>query len=386
MDRPPGVDYDKAPFLLIWEATQACGLACRHCRAGAIDRRDPEELTFEEAGRLIDDTAEMGTPIFVFSGGDPLQRDDLEDLVRRAKGRGMRVGAIPAATPRLTRARVESLKEAGLDQMALSLDGPDEARHDGFRQVAGSFARTMEGARYAREAGLPLQINTVFGAWNAEEFDAIAARVDSLGVVFWEVFFLVPMGRGALLQGVGAEEYERLFQKLYDLQARAPYIIKVAEAPHYRRYVVERGRAERAAGGAGPGAHARLARPAGPHGSVGQAPKGVNSGKGFCFVSHRGEVCPSGFLPIVAGNVRERSVIDLYRDSPIFRSLRDSARLQGICGGCAFHELCGGSRARAYALTGDPFAEDPDCRYETAGRAAPSARRGPNAGPDLRPH
>ncbi|MBI4231480.1 MAG: TIGR04053 family radical SAM/SPASM domain-containing protein [Planctomycetes bacterium] len=361
---PACPDFALAPFLLIWEVTRACALACRHCRADAIDRRDPRELSTEEGRQLLTQAARMGTPIVVLTGGDPLQRDDLEDLIRHAKGVGLRVGTIPAATERLTVARVRSLKDAGLDQMAVSIDGATSDSHDLFRQVEGTYDRALAGAAYAREAALPLQVNTVFGAWNLDEFDEIAARVRSLGAVFWEVFLLVPTGRGAQLQGPTARQCEDLFAKLYAVARTAPFLVKITEAPHYRRYVIERMR--EAPDRTGPRARDLLARPSGPGGSIGMAPHAVNAGKGFCFVDHVGDVYPSGFLPLSAGNVRARPLAGIYREAPLFRMLRDPSLLKGWCGRCNYRDVCGGSRSRAYALSYDAFAEDPWCLHEPA--------------------
>jgi AdoMet-dependent heme synthase len=357
------MDFNQAPFLTIWEVTRACALACRHCRASAQDQRDPDELTTAEGRALLDEIAGMGTPIVIFTGGDPLQREDLDELIAHGKARGLRVGTIPAATPRLTRERVAALQAAGLDQMALSLDASTAAGHDELRQVPGSFAKVIEAAGWARELGLPLQINTTLGAWNVDDFDAIAALVESLGVVFWEVFFLVPTGRGAELQGCSAAQCEMLFGRLAELAKRAPYIVKITEAPHYRRYVLQQ------AGNLPPSVEAHsgqvlLSRREGPHRSVGLSPLPVNSAKGFCFVDHVGQVYPSGFLPIAAGSVRERKLSDIYRDAPIFRALRDPDQLKSRCGRCEYRAICGGSRSRAYALTGDAFEEDAACGYD----------------------
>lgn len=365
---PPAPDFNLSPFLVIWETTQACALVCRHCRAEAIDTRDRLELDFEEGKNLIDQVVDLGTGILIFSGGDPLQRDDLDDLIRYAKSRGLRVGTIPAATERLTRERVQRLKDAGLDQMAMSLDGPTAEIHDGFRGVPGSFEKTMAGARFAHAAGLPLQINTTFAAWNIDRFDDMAKLVQDLDVVFWEIFFLVPIGRGTELQALRAEQYEAVFEKIYALQKRCSFIIKITEGPHYRRYVAEQERRrESAEAPARVRVRQLLARETGPGGSMGQAPRGVNSGKGFLFVSHRGEVMPSGFLPIAAGNVRRQSLKEIYRTSKLFLDLRDPALLKGRCGRCEYADLCGGSRSRAFALTGDYLAEDDGCLYEPGG-------------------
>jgi len=336
-------DFHQAPFLLIWEVTRSCELACRHCRASAIHRRDPDELSLSEGFELIDDVKAMGTPLIIFTGGDPFQREDLEELIRYAKSRGLRVGTIPATTERLTRERLLSVKEAGIDQLALSIDGATGAEHDDFRRVPGSFAKAMQGAAWIRELEIPLQINTVFGRWNHERFDAIAELVTRLDPVFWEVFMLVPTGRGAELQGCSPDEMEALFAKIYALQKELPFRIKLTEGQHYRRFAAQQ-----------PGPRARfLSQPS------------VNAGNGFCFVDHKGNVSPSGFLPLLCGNLRENSVIDVYRNHPVFQELRNYGNLKGKCGDCEFLELCGGgSRSRAHAVTGDLHASDPACAHQ----------------------
>jgi radical SAM protein len=364
---PSQVDFARAPFLVIWETTQACALACRHCRASARPWRDPLELSTHEGVRVIEQTAAMGTPLIVLSGGDPVSRPDLLELVRAAKKNGLRVATIPAATEALTPELVRGLKEAGLDQMALSLDFPRPDLHDAFRGVPGAFARTIEAAGWAREQGLPLQINTTVAADTAPYLEEMAALVEELGVVFWEVFFLVPVGRGEVLGGLGAPECERIFDLLYRTQKKARFIVKVTEAPHYRRHVAQR---ERRAAGERGRPDASVAMPTilttseGPGHTVGLAPRGVNAGNGFLFVSHRGDVYPSGFLPRAAGNVRSVELAEAYRHSSLFRDLRDPDLLTGRCGRCEYRRICGGSRSRAFALTGDPFATDPWCVYE----------------------
>jgi radical SAM protein len=364
---PALVDFSRAPFLVIWETTQACGLACRHCRASARPFRDVGELTTIEGFRVLDEIAAMGTPLVVLSGGDPLNRPDLMELIRHGKSLGLRVATIPAATEALTREVVQELKDAGLDQMALSLDYPRAALHDDFRGVRGAFEKTLAAAGWAREAGLPLQINTTVAAETAPYLEEMAGLVEELGVVFWEVFFLVPTGRGAVLSGLAPQEHERVFDLLYRTQKKGSFIVKVTEAPHYRRHVALRERP--AEGGrdrpAGPVSMPRLLTTSeGPGHTVGLAPRGVNAGNGFLFVSHRGDLYPSGFLPLSVGNVRTLPLADAYRESDLFRALRDPERLQERCGRCEFRSICGGSRARAFAMTGSLFAADPWCTYE----------------------
>ena len=361
------VDFTKAPFLVIWETTQACALACRHCRASARPWRDPAELNTDEGRRVVRQTAEMGTPLIVFSGGDPLSRPDLFDLIAEGRSRGLRTATIPAATDALTAGVVDRRKDAGLDQLALSLDFPEAALHDAFRGVPGAFEKTLRAAAWARDAGLPLQINTTVCADTAPYLETMASFVETLGIVFWEVFFLVPTGRGSDLGGLRAEGCERLFALLHGVQRKGSFIVKVTEAPHYRRHV-----AQRSPRVPGHPFHPRttvdmpslLTTSEGPGHTVGLAPRGVNAGNGFLFVSHRGEVFPSGFLPVAVGNVREASLADIYREAPLLRALRDPDRLHGRCGRCEFRQICGGSRSRAFALTGDPFATDPWCAYQ----------------------
>jgi AdoMet-dependent heme synthase len=369
------LDFDKTPFLVIWEVTQACPLACRHCRAEAQPNRSPDELTTEEGKRVLDQIHALGTPVCVLTGGDPARREDLEQLVRHGTDLGLRMATIPVASSDLTRDRLARLKDAGVAQLAFSLDGALPELHDGFRQVPETFERTLRAIDWVHQLDVPLQINTTVARYNAHHVDSLIEMVERLDVVFWEVFSLVPVGRGAVLESLSAAEHEVLFDKLYALSQRVSFVVKVTEAPHYRRYVLERRRRDGHA--AGP-IHSRSAVPAqlsrelSTHESFGARAKGINSGKGFCFVSHTGEVYPSGFFPKAVGSLRERSLQDLYRDSELFRDLRNPRRLHGRCGACEFMDVCGGSRARAYATTGDWAAEDPACGYVPRGYRPPA--------------
>jgi radical SAM protein len=366
MSRRPGfdVDFKQAPLLVIWEITRACALACQHCRASAIDFRHPDELNFDEGKKLLDDIKAMGTPIVVFTGGDPLQRNDLEDLIRYGKTIGLRVGTIPAGTPRLDRARMESLKASGVDQVAFSIDAPEATDHDSFRQVPGSYDLTLQGARWAKELEIPLQINTVFHKGNQHQIDDLCDLVESLGIVFWEVFFLVPTGRGTQLESCTAEEMETIFHKLYLLQKKVPFVIKVTEAQHYRRHVMQQ---ERSAGlpvPAGMRSVKEISPGSGHPHAIGRSSKVVNAGNGFCFIDHIGNICPSGFLSEIRGNTRTHSLCDVYRSDDFFVDLRNPRLLKGKCGRCEFKVPCGGSRSRAWAVHGDAWAEEPFCVLE----------------------
>ena len=356
------LNFKERPFIVIWETTRACDLACVHCRAQAQPQPAPGELTHDEGIDLIDQVADFGAPLLIFSGGDPLKRGDLLSLIRHAKDRGLRVGTIPAATPRLTPEAVCALKQAGLDQMALSLDASSAEAHDRFRQVAGAFQRTMEAVRWAHAVKLPLQINSVISARSFADVDGLISLVQTLGIVFWEVFFLVPMGRGSELAGLDADQYEAVFEKLHRLSRTASFHVKVTEALHYRRYCLQHGQ-DRPTTAA---FHGRQMH----RGPIVPASRAVNAGNGHLFISSTGNVYPSGFLPLDAGNVRDATLQELYQTS-LFQALRDPDRLKGRCGRCEYRVVCGGSRARAYALTGDFLAEDPCCSYQPPGALLP---------------
>ena len=353
-------NFDEAPFLVIWELTQTCDLACVHCRACAIANRNPLELTTEEGFRLLESVRSFGDPLTVFTGGDPLKRPDLFPLLEKSVGLGLRTTITPSATPLLNEAAIERFRRYGVARMAISLDGPDAASHDGFRRVEGSFARTLFGLDYARRIGLPTQINTTVTRHNFCRLDAIARLVRDYGARLWSVFFLVATGRASASQDLSAEEYEGVFRFLYDLSKTAGFDIKTTEAQHYRRYVAQQRKAE---GGSG--------KSVSPSPEAIRRQAGINDGKGFVFISHTGEIYPSGFLPVSAGNVRRDSLVDIYRHSPLFRTLRDAGNLKGKCGDCEFRNLCGGSRSRSFALTGDYLAEDPRCIYRPKGAGRP---------------
>jgi radical SAM protein len=359
------VDFDQRPYIVIWEMTQACDLACVHCRACAQPKRNPFELSAAEGKRLIAEIAEMEVPVFVLTGGDPIKRPDLFELVEYANGLGVRVSLTPSATPLLTQEIVHRLKQSGLARLAVSLDGSNEGVHDAFRGMIGSFGRTMAAIDWANEVGLPVQINTTFSRRNIDDFDKIAALIEKKSITLWSVFFLVPTGRGKLDDLLTAEEFESIFAKLHALSKRARFHIKTTEAQHYRRYILQQQTAEKRSGKSAGSVAAKV------HDGIGRAPRGLNDGKGFVFVSHTGEVYPSGFLPFSGGNVRTAKLSEIYRESPVFQQLRDPDQLEGKCGACEFRHICGGSRARAFAMTGDPLAEEPCCSYVPKNYVAP---------------
>jgi len=366
------VDFNERPFIAIWEVTQACDLACVHCRASAQPERHPEELTTAEGKHLIDQIGSWKVPVFVLTGGDPIKRPDLFELISYARSIGVRVSLTPSATPLLTREVVTRLKEAGLARLAVSMDGASAETHDAFRGLSGSFARTLDAVRWANEVGLPVQINTTFSRRNIGEIDEIVSLMEKLRITLWSVFFLVPTGRGKLNDLLSADEFEGVFERLHQLSKIARFDIKTTEAQHYRRFILQKKVAEKRSG-------ALRADTVVSTDEIGRAPRGLNDGKGFVFISHKGEVFPSGFLPLSAGSIREKSLESIYCESPLFRDLRDTSRLEGKCGACEFKQICGGSRSRAYALTGNPFGEEPCCAYIPKGysAAANEARRKP---------
>lgn len=342
-------DFDARPMLVIWEMTQACDLNCVHCRANSRPHRHPLELSTAEAFHLIAQIADMRVPLFVLTGGDPLKRPDLMPIVQYARRRGVRTALTPSATPLLVRNAIFDLKASGLMRLALSLDGSTAELHDGFRGVAGSYQRTLDAVEWCHEAGLPVQINTTMSQKNLSDINNMVELLKSLRVVLWSVFFLVPTGRAQQRDLLSPEQHEQVFAKLYQTSKQVKFHIKTTEGQHYRRYVLQQRAKE-------PNARSEDSL-------IATAPNGVNDGKGFVFISHVGEVYPSGFLPMSAGNVLWEPLADIYQCSSLFRALRDSSQLKGKCGVCDFKDLCGGSRARAYAMAGDPLAEDPCCAY-----------------------
>jgi radical SAM protein len=363
-------DFARAPFIVIWEVTRACALACLHCRADAIARRDPRELTTSEGMALIDQVRSFADPppLFVLTGGDPMRRPDLVELVRHAAGVGLTVALTPSGTAAATRSRLADLRDAGLSRLAVSLDGPDADTHDRFRGVRGSYDWTVKIIEAATDLGIPLQINSTVGRLTYPHLQAMAGRMRELPIVLWAVFFLIATGRGAALEQITAQECERVLHFLHDLASTVPFGIKTTEAPHYHRVLRQRLAAVPPPGTRSsiPGERPQAAvppQPVAPTRPV-RSTRSVTDGNGFLFIDHLGQICPSGFLPMVCGSVRQEPLVSIYREHPLFLQLRDPDALEGKCGRCEFRQLCGGSRARAYAATGSPLGADPLCLYQ----------------------
>jgi radical SAM protein len=344
--------FDESPLVVFYETTQACDLVCAHCRACAQPRRHPGELSPESALALLDDFARFpDPPLVVLTGGDPMKRPDICEIVAHGVSRGLSMAMTPSATPLVTRDALVDLSDAGLSRLAVSIDGATAASHEALRGVAGSFQRSLEILCDARDAGLSLQVNTTVHRGNVHELLALADLLDRYDIAMWSVFFLVPVGRALADRRIAPEQYEEAFALLARESRRRSYIVKTTEAPHYRRFLMQQRK------------HSNVAATMRERG-IPAGMKGTNDGNGVMFVGHTGLIQPSGFLPLPCGRFPDDSVVDIYRDHPLFRALRDTDRLTGKCGACEFRSLCGGSRARAYALTDDALASDPDCVYE----------------------
>ncbi|MDR7554678.1 MAG: TIGR04053 family radical SAM/SPASM domain-containing protein [Armatimonadota bacterium] len=351
--------FARAPVMLYWEVTQACDLACRHCRADAMPDRHPQELDTAAARTFLAQIRDFGEPLphLVITGGDPLKRPDLDDLIAHARELGLPVSLAPSATPLLTPQRLRRLREAGIMGLSLSLDGATAGRHDAVRGLSGTFDHTLALARAATTLGLPLQVNTLVSTETLADLPALFDLVRSLRVHRWSLFLLIEVGRGRLLRGITPAQAETLCHWVVTRAQEAPFAIAATEAPFYRRVAVQRLRR------AGAGDRTIATTP------VGRS-FGIRDGNGIAFVSWRGDVAPSGFLPVRAGSVRHDSIVHLYRHAPLFVRLRDPDGFRGKCGYCPFRYLCGGSRARAFAHTGDYLASDPLCVYEPPPPAA----------------
>ena len=327
-------DFGRAPLMFYYEITQACDLVCKHCRASAQSEPVPGELGTTQAKALIDQVAAFPLrPTLVLTGGDPLKRADLWELIRHAVSAGLQVALTPSATPLATRDAFQQAKEAGVQALGISLDGVDSQTHDAFRGWEGSFSRTMGMLSDARDLGFAVQVNTSITRRNFHQIDALADLLSTRGIAMWSVFFLVPVGRGVEEERISAAEYELVFERLWHHAQRQPFGVKTTEAPHYRRYVLEQG------------GHPLRARNHGNEGGprVHRAPLGVGDGKGVIFVSHTGEIYPAGFLPVPCGRFPEDSVVDVYQNHPTFRALRNPDGFRGECGVCQYREICGGS-------------------------------------------
>ncbi len=342
----------KPPRLIAWELTRACNLSCRHCRANAITELDSNELSTTEAEHLIDQLREYGKPILILTGGEPLLREDIYDIARYGTDKGLRVvfatnGTL--VTPDVAR----RLKDAGIKRISISIDGSDAGTHDDFRREPGSFDSSLKAIQYIKDAGIGYQINSTVTKRNITQIPAILDLAIELKADALHIFLLVPTGRGKEIEEdeIPPDEYERVLNWFYDQQKEVSIQLKATCAPHYFRIMRQRAKQE------------GIEITPKTHGFEAMT-KGCLGGTGFCFISHIGEVFPCGYLPALAGNIRQQSFKDIWENSKVFNDIRDLSLLKGKCGKCEYRAVCGGCRARAYAATGDYMDEEPYCIYQ----------------------
>lgn len=344
--------------LVAWEVTRACNLACRHCRAEAHPEPFPGQLNTAESQDLIDQIARIGQPILIFTGGEPLLRPDIFELVSYADAAGLRCVMAPNGTL-VTPENADRMRASGIQRASISIDGPDAASHDDFRGVPGAFASALKGIDNLKEAGLPFQINTTVSRQNFNRFKDIFDLAVELGASAWHIFLLVPTGRAASMNkgGINAEEYEQVLNWFYDFRRQTAMELKATCAPHYHRILRQRATEDGI-----PVTVDNLGLEARGRGCLG--------GQGFCFISHTGQVQPCGYLELDCGQIRQTPLADIWANSEIFAKLRNQDCYSGKCSVCEYHSVCGGCRARALTMNGDYLAEEPLCTYQ------PQATRG----------
>lgn len=362
--------FDDRPLLVFWEMTKACPLACRHCRADAQLSCGPDELTTEEGFSLIEELAEIGSPrpILIFTGGDCLKRPDLFELARHARELHVPVAIAPAVSDLMTPEILVSLREQGVRTASLSLDGSIASTHEAIRGIPGHFELTREAIQLLQQHGFSVQVNTVVTASNVAELADIAALMHRMEINAWEVFFLITTGRGSSMEATTAAQNEAVCEFLVDA-ASYGFIVRTVEAPFFRRVLLDRVNGHDDDSSAVPPSdrvleehlRTRLRERLGPPTTSLRAPSAATrDGKGIIFVGSNGDIYPSGFLPLKLGNLRESPLLSIYRDHPLLKSVREASFL-GVCGSCEHADLCGGSRSRAFAVSGNALQSDVGC-------------------------
>ncbi|MEN6520265.1 MAG: heme b synthase [Armatimonadota bacterium] len=343
---------DFIPRLVFWETTAACNLKCIHCRASAVDSRPPDELTAGESFVLLDSIASFARPVVVLSGGEPLVREDIFEIANYGTSLGLRMVLATNGTL-VTRDTAHRMKESGVQRISVSIDGASAVSHDRFRRQSGAFDGALRGIEHIKAEGIPFQINTSVTRQNLAELPDVLDLAVRLGAVALHIFLLVPTGCGKEIAGeemITPGQYEETLNWLYDRSKDSPVKLKATCAPHYFRIMRQRAAEE------------GIKITPETHGFEAMT-KGCLAGTAVCFVSHKGDVYPCGYLPALAGNIRETSFPEIWKDSELFQALRDESLLEGKCGLCEFKSVCGGCRARAYAEAGSYLAEEPYCTY-----------------------
>lgn len=356
--------------LVFWETTAACNLTCKHCRRIEV-ARDPDQLTTADASRIIGEIAAVarsqpmagkGPPtILVFSGGEPLMREDVWQLAGEARAGGLATALATNGTL-VDDAMAERIRAAGFQRVSISLDGSDPATHDAFRGLPGSFASACAGLSRLRSVGVATQVNCTVARHNRDQLPAMRELALSLGAQALHLFMVVPVGCGVELderQRLSATEIEEALTWLARQEMDPRIFVKATCAPQYYRIRAQLGiDLRRQVAG-----HPAAGHPGGGHAGLNAMTRGCLAGSSVCFISHKGEVFPCGYLPKPCGDLRRQPFASVWQDSPEFIRLRDPEQLGGACGDCGYRGLCGGCRARAYAVSGDHLAEEPDCAW-----------------------
>ncbi|MGC8646842.1 MAG: TIGR04053 family radical SAM/SPASM domain-containing protein [Thermoplasmata archaeon] len=357
------MNFSKNPLIVFYEVTRACMLSCKHCRANAQKKRNPLELNLQEIEKLAKDLNEFNDPkpILIITGGDPLMREDIYEILDIFNRYKFNVSISFSGTVLATPERLDKISEK-VKNVAISIDGSNDKIHDSFRNVIGTFQKSMEILRYL-EGKVNLQINTTVGKHNIFDLPNILKLADNFNITTWDLFFIVPTGRATLDLSLNSSEIIQVMSWLYFVQTSRNFRIKVTEAPFYNRIKIS-----------GPIDKGEIFEYLTENSDIEMVKKtlhvtrdingmGVTDGRGTIFISHTGEIQPTGFLPLIAGNVRTDSIKEVYLNSPVFVNLRDPDKLEGKCKSCEFRNICGGSRARAYAVYGNYLKEDPSCPF-----------------------
>jgi len=340
------------PRLIAWEITRSCNLNCLHCRAKASLGPYEGELSTKECFKLLDEIATLARPIIILTGGEPMFREDIYDIAKYGHSLGLRMVMAPCGLL-INEKTAKKIKEANIQRISISLDGASEEIHDSFRGVSGAFQGALRGIRYAKEAGIEFQINTTVTKYNLNEIPQILNLASTLGAAVFDIFFLVPTGRGKELidQEISPQEYEKMLNWAYEKSINSPVKVKLTCAPHYHRVLLQREKQEREKAN-------RQTHPSNP------LSKGCMGGVSFAFISHIGKVQICGFLETAGGDIKETSFPYIWENSEVFKQIRDIDSYGGKCGYCEYRKVCGGCRARAYGITGDYLAEEPYCVYQ----------------------